>query len=87
MQAPDPIFEVSRGPDMDTFVHRAEDYTREEPLKAVGIAFAAGLLMTLLPIGPIVGGLVRLALALIRPALLVLGAIKVYEEFDRRQNG
>ena len=72
---------------MDTFVQRTEEFTREEPLKAVGIAFVAGLFMTLLPVGSIIGGLLRLVLALVRPALLVLGAIKLYEEIDRRQNG
>jgi hypothetical protein len=87
MQAPEQSFEVRNSPDVDTFVHRTEEYTREEPLKAVGVAFAAGLFMTLLPVGSIVGGLLRLALALTRPALLVLGAIKLYEEIDRRQNG
>jgi hypothetical protein len=72
---------------MENLVHRTEDFAREEPMKAVGIAFAAGLFMTVLPIGAIIGGLMRVALTLIRPALLVLGAIKLYEEIDRRQNG
>jgi len=87
MQAPETTYEVSGGADVETIVHRTEDYTREEPLKAVAIAFGAGLLMTLLPVGAIAGGLLRLALALVRPGLLVLGAIKLYEELDRRQNG
>ena len=87
MQAPETTYEVSSAPEAETFVHRTEEFTREEPLKAVGIAFAAGLFMTLLPIGSVIGGLLRLALALVRPALLVLGAIKLYEEIDRRQNG
>lgn len=72
---------------MENLVHRTEEFAREEPMKAVGIAFAAGLFMTILPIGSLIGGLMRLALTLIRPALLVLGAIKLYEEIDRRQNG
>jgi hypothetical protein len=87
MQAPETTFEVSSAPDADTFVQRTEEFTREEPLKAVGIAFVAGLFMTLLPIGSLIGGILRLALTLVRPALLVLGAIKLYEEIDRRQNG
>jgi hypothetical protein len=87
MQAPESTFQVGSAPDVENFVHRTEDFTREEPLKAVGFAFAAGLLMTLLPVGSIIGGILRLALSLIRPALLVLGAIKLYEEIDRRQNG
>ena len=87
MQAPDPTFEVSGAPDVDTLVHRTEEYTREEPLKAVGVAFVAGLFMTMLPVGAIIAGLLRLALALIRPALLILGAVKLYEEIERHQNG
>ena len=87
MQAPDSTYEVSGAPDVDTLVHRTEEYTREEPLKAVGVAFVAGLFMTLLPVGSIISGLLRLVLALVRPALLILGAIKLYEEIDRRQNG
>ncbi len=87
MQAPDPTFEVSGAPDVDNLVHRTEEYTREEPMKAVGIAFVAGLFITLLPIGSIIAGLLRLVLALVRPALLILGAVKLYEEIERRQNG
>ena len=87
MQAPETTYEVSSAPEADTIVQRTEEFTREEPLKAVGIAFVAGLFMTLFPIGSVIGGVIRLALALIRPALLVLGAIKLYEEIDRRQNG
>jgi len=87
MQAPETTFEVGSAPEAETLVHRTEEYTREEPLKAVGIAFAAGLFMTILPIGSIIGGLLRLALTLVRPALLVLGAVKLYEEIDRRQGG
>jgi hypothetical protein len=90
MQAPDPTFEVSNRAEeseMDHLVHRTEEFAREEPLKAVGIAFVAGLFMTILPIGALIGGLLRAALMLVRPALLILGAIKLYEEIDRRQNG
>ncbi|MHA3772009.1 hypothetical protein ACXR0O_10775 [Verrucomicrobiota bacterium sgz303538] len=87
MQAPDSTYEMSGAPDVDTLVHRTEEYTREEPLKAVGVAFVAGLFMTMLPVGSIIAGLLRLTLALVRPALLILGAIKLYEEIDRRQNG
>lgn len=62
----------------------AERSVREEPIKTAGLAFVAGIFLTVLPVGRIVGGLVRLALALIRPALLILGVVKVVEEFDKR---
>lgn len=86
MQAPDSSPEATSTEDENDFLHCAEQYTREEPLKAVGIAFAAGLFMTMLPIGAILAGLLRLALALVRPALLILGAVKLYEEIERRQH-
>jgi hypothetical protein len=72
-------------PSMDAFTARAEQYAREEPTRAVGAAFVVGIVLTLLPIGSIIAGLLRLAFALIRPALIVLGATKVYEEIQKRQ--
>lgn len=62
----------------------AERSVREEPLKTAGIAFVAGLFLTVLPVGRILGGLVRVGFALLRPALLILGVVKLVEEFDKR---
>ena len=47
------------------------------------MAFAAGLLLSLFPIGRLIGLLFRLVLFAIKPALLVLGAIKAYEYAQR----
>lgn len=63
----------------------AERSVREEPVKTAGLAFVAGLFLTLLPVGKIVSGLIRLALALVRPALLILGVVKVVEQLDKRK--
>lgn len=63
----------------------AEKCTREEPLKCATIAFLAGFLFTILPIGQIIGALVRLVFSLIRPALVLLGAMKVFEEIEKRR--
>ena len=63
----------------------AEKTVREEPVKAAGYAFVAGLIVAVFPVGRIVAALVRLALALVRPALLVLGFVKMFEEIDRRR--
>ena len=63
----------------------AERSVREEPIKTAGLAFVAGLFLTVLPVGRILAGLVRLALASLRPALLILGVVKVVEEFDKRK--
>lgn len=64
----------------------AEKCTREEPVKCAAIAFLAGFLFTILPVGQIVGGVVRLLLNLIRPALVLLGAMKVFEEIEKRRD-
>jgi heme/copper-type cytochrome/quinol oxidase subunit 4 len=63
----------------------AEKSVREEPVKTAGLAFAAGIALTILPVGRIVGGLVRLAFALVQPALLILGVVKVVEEIDKQK--
>lgn len=48
-------------------------------------AFFIGILLTVFPIGRIVGGVVSLAFALLRPVLLLLGAVKLCEEFEERR--
>ena len=57
----------------------AEEYVRKEPAKAVSTAFGAGFILSLLPLGAIVAGLIGLAISLLRPALLVLGVMKACE--------
>jgi hypothetical protein len=80
MQPPDERFSTA-----EDLKSRTEHFAREEPMQAVGMAFAAGLVLTMLPVGAIVAMLLRLALSLLRPALMVLGAMKAYEEINRRQ--
>lgn len=63
----------------------AEKSVRDEPVKTAGLAFAAGLALTILPVGRMLGGLVRCAFALVRPALLILGVVKIVEEFDKQK--
>jgi hypothetical protein len=70
---------------VEDFSACTEKFVREDPAKAIGIALFGGVLLTILPVGRILGGLVRLALALARPLLLVLGAVKLYEEYQKSQ--
>lgn len=69
---------------VDEMAANATKMAREEPAKALGFAFVTGLLCTVLPVGRLLGGLVRLALALVPPALLVLGGLKAWEEIEKR---
>lgn len=66
--------------DFERVQAQAEDYVRESPSKAVGLALLGGFVLAMLPIGGIIGALIRLAFFLIRPALLILGVVKVFEE-------
>ncbi|HEX8295556.1 MAG TPA: hypothetical protein VF593_04615 [Chthoniobacteraceae bacterium] len=63
----------------------AEKSIRQEPLKTAGIALGTGFLLSILPLGRIIGGILQMAFSLIRPALLVFGLIKLVEEFDRQK--
>jgi len=63
----------------------AEKCAREEPLQCLSIAFVVGLLFSILPIGRLVGFVVQLAFSLLRPVLVILGLMKAFEEYDRRQ--
>ena len=70
----------------DVFVNRVETYTREEPTKALSAAFGVGILLTLLPVGAFVSGIIRLLFLVARPVLLVLGLIKVADAWEARRS-
>ena len=74
------------GGQFDEWLSYAEKCAKREPLKTSLIAFLAGLVLTILPVGQILGGLVRLVLAMIRPFLILLGAMKVFEEIEKRRS-
>lgn len=53
-------------------------------MKHLAIALVTGFLLSLLPIRRILVLIVRTAFLLLKPALIVLGAIKLYEFFNDR---
>jgi undecaprenyl pyrophosphate phosphatase UppP len=59
---------------------------RREPIKHVAIALIVGFVLSLLPIRRILVLIVRTAFLLIKPTLLVLGAIKLCEYFNDRSS-
>jgi hypothetical protein len=63
----------------------AEKCAREEPLQCLSLAFVIGLIASVLPIGRLVGLVVQLAFSLLRPVLVLLGLMKVFEELDKRR--
>jgi len=58
---------------------QTEDYVRENPTRALLYAVGAGLVLDRLPVFRIFGGLTRLALMAVKPALLIYGATKIYQ--------
>jgi hypothetical protein len=60
-------------------VSQAEEFVREKPGQSLLIALVAGMVLNRLPIGRLFGGVVRLLMFALKPALLLYGATKVYE--------
>lgn len=64
--------------DFEALLNQTEDYVREKPAQSVLLAFVAGYILNRLPIGRILGGLFRLLVVALRPAILIYGATKLY---------
>lgn len=62
----------------DTF-RGAETYVRDEPIKAVLWAVAAGYLLRLLPVAAIINAVVRALVAMIKPVAFLYGAAKLWD--------
>lgn len=60
-------------------VEQTEDYVRDNPTRALGYAVLAGLVIDRLPIFRLIGGLTRLSLMALKPAILIYGATKLYK--------
>ncbi|MEK0447134.1 MAG: hypothetical protein RLZZ399_2455 [Verrucomicrobiota bacterium] len=67
------------GSALEAFARDASLYAREEPAKALGTAFGVGFLFALLPIGRVLSALLGILMQLLRPALLLLGFVKLLE--------
>ena len=64
---------------VETVLSETEDYVRERPAQSLLCAFMAGYILNRLPLGRVVGGLFRLLVAALRPAILIYGAAKLYQ--------
>ena len=58
----------------------AAEFARREPEKALGTAVAAGYLLRMLPVAGIISLIVRVALALVRPALVIYSGAKLWQK-------
>jgi len=62
-----------------------EGSVREAPGSSLLCAVATGYFLRLLPIGAILSGLVHLVAALLKPAILIFGAAKLYNYVQQQQ--
>jgi hypothetical protein len=64
----------------DEIRSKAETWVQEKPTDAVLAAAGVGFLVALLPLGKLLRALLGLAFSLLKPALLILGVMKLVEE-------
>jgi hypothetical protein len=65
--------------EFERVLQQTEDYVREKPTQSILYALLAGFILNRLPIGRILGGVVRLLLIAFKPAILIYGATKLYQ--------
>ncbi len=63
----------------DDVLQQTEEYVRENPTRAVGLALLIGFILNRLPLGRILSGLIRLLFMAFKPAVLAYGATKLYQ--------
>lgn len=56
---------------------------REHPRQATLAALGAGMLLSFLPLATLVTAMLRFSLFLAKPALLILGGVKLVEEYRK----
>jgi predicted nucleic-acid-binding protein len=63
----------------DDVLGQTEEYVRENPGQALLYALVAGYILNRLPVGRMVGTLLRLSFFALKPAILIYGATKLYK--------
>lgn len=67
----------------EQIIGQTEDYVRANPTQALFYGIAAGFILDRLPLMGIFRGLLRLLLTAFKPAILIYGAMKLYEVTQR----
>jgi ElaB/YqjD/DUF883 family membrane-anchored ribosome-binding protein len=71
---------------VETVLSETEEYVREKPTESLLCALAVGYILNRLPIGRILGGLFRLLVVALRPAILIYGATKLYQSVQEEES-
>ena len=64
---------------VDAVVSETGEYVREKPTQSLLYAFAAGYVLNRLPLGRVLGAMIRLLIFALKPAVLIYGAAKLYQ--------
>jgi hypothetical protein len=70
---------------VEAVVNETGDYVREKPTQSLLYAFAVGYVVNRLPLGRVIGGLLRLLMVALRPAIVIYGAAKLYQAAQERE--
>jgi len=71
---------------VETVVNETGEYVREKPTQSLFYAFAVGYVLNRLPVRLVFGGLIRLLLMALKPAILIYGAAKLYRSAQERED-
>ena len=69
----------------DQIIGQTEDYVRANPTQALLYGVAAGFILDRLPIFRLFGFFVRVCLFALKPALLIFGAMKIYQASQQEE--
>jgi hypothetical protein len=70
---------------VELVVNETGEYVREKPTQSLLYAFAAGWILNHLPLGRVLGGVLRLLIMALKPAVLIYGAAKLYQMAQERE--
>jgi hypothetical protein len=70
---------------VEAAVNETGEYVREKPTQSLLYAFAVGYILNRLPLRFVLGGLIRLLLIALRPAILIYGAARLYKAAQERE--
>jgi hypothetical protein len=70
---------------VELVVNETGEYVREKPTQSLLYAFAAGYVLNRLPLGRLLGAVIRLLIMALKPALLIYGTAKLYQIAQERE--
>jgi hypothetical protein len=70
---------------VEAVVNETGEYVRDKPTQSLLYAFAAGYILNRLPLVRVVGGVFRLLMFALKPAVLIYGATKLYQAAQQQE--